>query len=95
MSKYMRLLGAAATVGLLASTPAMAQMHYTYSGHHRWETPEMNNILSARYDNKLETNAAFRQYRMRKECNPIDFVQSLRQDCFASFDQYEPVAAGY
>jgi hypothetical protein len=27
--------------------------------------------------------------------NPIDFVQALRQDCFASFDQYEPVAAGY
>jgi len=31
---------------------------------------------------------------MRKECNPIDFVQALRQDCMASFDQFEPVAAG-
>jgi hypothetical protein len=88
MPKYMRLLGAAATIGLLASLPAMAQpMRYSY------ETPEQNIALSARYDNLLETNMGFRHYRMRKECNPIGFVQNLRQDCFASFDQYEPVAA--
>jgi hypothetical protein len=87
MSKYVRLLGAAATIGLLASLPALAQpMRYTY------ETPEQNNILSARYDQLLETNMGFRHSRMRKECNPINFVQALRQDCFASFDQYEPVA---
>jgi hypothetical protein len=68
----------------------MAQsMRYTY------ETPEQNNYLSAQYDQLLETNMGFRHYRMRKECNPIGFVQALRQDCFASFDQYEPVAAGY
>ena len=60
-------------------------MRYTY------ETPEQNNILSARYDNLLETNMGFRHARMRKECNPINFVQALRQDCFASFDQYEPM----
>ena len=90
MSKYVRLLGAAATIGLLASLPAMAQpMRYTY------ETPEQNNIKSARYDTLLETNMGFRHYRIRKECNPIDFVQALQQDCVASFDQYEPVAAGY
>jgi len=90
MSKYVRLLGAAATIGLLASVPAMAQpMRYSY------ETPEQNVIKSAQYDQLLETNIGFRHYRMRKECNPIDFVQPLRQDCFASFDQYEPVAAGY
>jgi len=87
MSKYVRLLGAAAAVGLLASVPAMAQpMRYTY------ETPEQNNIRSAHYDQLLETNMAFRHYRMGKECNPIDFEQGLRQDCVASFDQYEPVA---
>ncbi len=89
MSKYVRLLGAAATIGLLASLPAMAQpMSYSY------ETPEQNNILSAQYDNLLETNMGFRHYRIGKECNPIDFAQNLRQDCVASFDQYEPVAAG-
>jgi hypothetical protein len=90
MSKHVRLLGVAAAIGLLASLPAMAQsMRYTY------ESPEQNNYLSARYDNLLETNMGFRHYRMRKECNPIKFVPALRQDCFASFDQYEPVAAGY
>ena len=90
LPKYVRLLGAATAIGLLASLPAMAQpMRYSY------ETPEQNVARSAFYDHLLETNIAFRQYRMRKECNPIDFVQPLRQDCFASFDQYEPVAAGY
>ena len=90
MPKHMRLLGAAATIGLLASLPAMAQpMSYSY------QTPEQNVALSAQYDNLLETNMGFRHHRMRKECNPIDFAQNLRQDCFASFDQYEPVAAGY
>jgi hypothetical protein len=90
LPKYVRLLGAAAAVGLLASLPAMAQpMRYSY------ETPEQNNIRSAWYDHLLETNLSFRHYRMRKECNPIDFVQALQQDCVASFDQYEPVAAGY
>jgi hypothetical protein len=92
MSKYVRSLGAAATIGLLASLPAMAQpMRYSDSN----ETPERNVYMSARYDNLLETNMGFRRYRMHKECNPIDFAQSLRQDCFASFDQYEPIAAGY
>ncbi len=90
MSKYVRLLGAAATIGLLASLPAVAQpMRYSY------ETPEQNVIKSAAYDRLLETNMGFRHYRIGKECNPIDFVQALRVDCVASFDQYEPVVAGY
>ena len=90
MSKYVRLLGTAATIGLLASLPAVAQpMRYSY------ETPEQNVIKSAQYDRLLETNMGFRHYRMGKECNPIDFVAPLKTDCLASFDQYEPVAAGY
>jgi hypothetical protein len=92
MSRYARSLGAVATIALLASLPAMAQpMRYSYSN----ETPEQNIYRSARYDNLLETNMGFRHYRMHKECNPIDFTQNLRQGCFASFDQYEPIAAGY
>jgi hypothetical protein len=64
-------------------------MRYSY------ETPEQNVIKSAQYDRLLETNMGFRHYRMGKECNPIDFVAPLKTDCLASFDQYEPVAAGY
>lgn len=86
MSHYIRVLGAAAAIALLAS-PVMAQ-----SMRFRYETPAQNNAWSARYDRLLETSPGFRAYRMRKECNPIDFEQNLRQDCFASFDQYEPMA---
>lgn len=53
------------------------------------QSPEENNILSQRYDNLLETNWPFRQFRMRKECRPID-DGALHQDCIASFDIYEP-----
>src|SRR6266853_5640112 len=49
-----------------------------------------NNIESARYDQLLQTNWAFRQARMRKECGPIHDPQ-LHGQCLASFDQYEPV----
>ena len=91
MTKYVRLLGAATTIGLFGTASAMAAqpMRYTY------ETPAQNVARSAAYDRLLETNMGFRHYRMRKECNPINFVLALRQDCFASFDQYEPVAPGY
>jgi len=87
MSKSAQMLGAAA-IGLLVSLPAMAQpMSY------RIETPLQNVTASERYDHLLEVDANFRAYRMRKECNPIDFETGLRQDCVASFDQFEPVAA--
>jgi hypothetical protein len=86
MTRNVRLLGAAAAIALLPSLPAMAQgMRFSY------QPPEQNVAQSARYDNLLETNPSFRAYRMRKECNPINFEQGLRQDCVASFDQFEPV----
>jgi hypothetical protein len=86
MATHLRLLGTIVAAGLFASLPASAQpMHYNY------ETPEQNVARSAHYDWLLETDLGFRSYRMRKECDPIDFVPALRQDCFASFDQFEPV----
>jgi hypothetical protein len=90
MLKSLQLFSAAAVVALLANYPAQAQMAFHYNGP--VESPEQNVIRSAHYDQLLETSPGFRSYRMRKECNPIDFVQNLRQDCFASFDQYEPLA---
>lgn len=52
-----------------------------------------NNIESAQYDRLLQTNMGFRQARMRKECGPVGDPQ-LRDQCLASFDQYEPVMTG-
>jgi hypothetical protein len=90
MSKYVQLLGTAAVIGLLANYPAHAQMAFHYNGP--VETPEQNQIRSAHYDQLLETNPGFRAYRERKECGPIHFDQNLRQDCFGSFDKFEPMA---
>ena len=83
-----KLLAAAAVIGLMASAPAYAQMSFHYTGP--YETPQQNVIKSAHYDRLLEISPGFRAYRERKECGPIRFMQNLRQDCFASFDQYEP-----
>jgi hypothetical protein len=85
-----KLLAAAAVIGLLAYSPAHAQMSFRYNGPA--ETPEQNNIKSAHYDWLLETSPSFRAYRERKECGPIRFMENLRVDCFQSFDQYEPAA---
>jgi hypothetical protein len=85
-----KLLGAAAVVALLAYSPAQAQMAFHYNGPA--ESPQQNVIKSAHYDQLLETSPGFRAYRERKECGPIRFMENLRQDCFASFDQYEPMA---
>jgi len=86
MSKYVRSLTASAAIVVLTIVPAMAAQPMAYA----YETPEQNVARSAAYDQLLETSIGFRHYRMRKECNPIRFVPGLRQDCFASFDQYEP-----
>lgn len=57
-----------------------------------WSARE-NVIESAHYDRLLQTNMAFRQFRERKECGPIGDPQ-LRDQCLASFQQYEPVMYG-
>jgi hypothetical protein len=86
----MQLFGAAAVVALLANYPAHAQMAFHYNGP--VESPQQNQIRSAHYDQLLETSPGFRAYRMRKECGPIRFEQDLRQDCFQSFDKFEPMS---
>ena len=48
-----------------------------------------NVIESNNYERLLQSNAGFRQARMRKECGPITDPQ-LRQYCLASFGQDEP-----
>jgi hypothetical protein len=52
-------------------------------------SPQQNVVQSQRYDRMLETNRAFRQARMRKECGPITDPE-LRQSCLSSFRQDEP-----
>jgi len=60
-----------------------------------WSARE-NVIQSQRYDRLVETNRAFREARMRKECGPITDPQ-LHQQCLDSFAQLEPsgAATGY
>jgi hypothetical protein len=48
-----------------------------------------NVIESQQYDRLLETNRAFREARMRKECGPIADAE-LHQQCLASFRQDTP-----
>lgn len=48
-----------------------------------------NNAESAHYDRLLEVSPGFRHSRARRECGPVADAQ-LRQECFASFGQYEP-----
>jgi hypothetical protein len=92
MSNSMRTLGAALFIGMVAAYPAAAaNMAFRYNGP--WESPQQNNARSARYDHLLQVSPGFRAYRVRKECNPIDFIQELRQDCVASFDRFEPMLA--
>jgi hypothetical protein len=50
-----------------------------------------NVIDSQNYDRLLETNPAFRQARVQKECGPIS-DQQLHARCVASFNEDEPSA---
>jgi hypothetical protein len=86
----MTLLAATAVVVLGSLPVAQAQVAFHYNGP--VETPAQNVVRSAHYDWLLEHRPRFRAYRMQKECNPIHFTLNLRQGCFQSFDQYEPVA---
>lgn len=88
MSTGSRLIVLAGCLSALATTASAQNMSYRIM-----QTPEENNILSQRYDNRLQTNIAFRHYRMRKECRPIN-DSALNADCLASFDTYEPWRGG-
>ena len=57
-------------------------------------SPQRNVAESTRYDRLLQISVAFRQARERKECGPIGDPQ-LRQQCLASFQQYEPATVGW
>jgi hypothetical protein len=50
---------------------------------------QRNVAESAHYDRLLETNPAFRDARLRRECGPIT-DPTLRASCEASFGHYEP-----
>ncbi len=52
-----------------------------------------NVIQSHHYTRMLESSAAFRHARMRKECGPITDPQ-LHQNCMASFNRYAPAMYG-
>jgi hypothetical protein len=52
-----------------------------------------NVIQSHHYTRMLQTSAAFRRARMRKECGPITDSQ-LHASCIASFERYSPPMYG-
>jgi len=78
-------LALAAGCMIALAVPAAQAQTYNRSGGN----PALNNAESAKYDRIVETSPGFRQARMRKECGPITDPQ-LRENCFASFAQYEP-----
>ena len=78
-------LALAAGCMIALAVPAAQAQSYDRSGGN----PALNDAESAKYDRMVQTSPGFRQARMRKECGPITDPQ-LRQDCIASFAQYEP-----
>src|SRR4051794_33983155 len=68
----------------LAMPAAQAQTRSSWGGN-----AALNNAESAHYDRLVESSPGFRQSRMRQECGPITDAQ-LRQNCMASFAEYEP-----
>jgi len=92
MSRLPLMAAAATVLFALSSMPTTADaqgMRYTVSRHRPYQNSARNNYLSARYDRLLQTNRAFRRYRMWKECHTISWPE-LHNSCLASFDQYEP-----
>ncbi len=95
----MTLAFAAACVATIATTPAAEAARQSVVVKHppiansgdvsaSWSARQ-NVVDSKHYERLLETNHAFRQTRMRKECGPITDPQ-LRESCLASFNQAEP-----
>jgi hypothetical protein len=94
---------AAALIGIAGLTPARAQpagpVQLLTNGPQAnveaqspsWSA-QQNVVQSQRYDRLVETNGAFRQARMRKECGPITDPQ-LHESCIASFAPMEPSSA--
>ena len=71
------------------NTPKSNAPQANQSGAAQSASARRNVIESRQYDREVETNRAFRQARMRKECGPITDPE-LRQSCLASFNQAEP-----
>ena len=103
LKRMANLAFAAACLTAIATMPAYAQMAGTYGSTPGYNTPQSavpqvnaaqsasarrNVAESHQYDRAVETNRAFRQARMRKECGPITDPE-LRQSCLASFNQEE------
>jgi hypothetical protein len=91
MSRLSKLMIAACLVCGFAATANAQGISYSYGGFPPGSRldPAVNVYLSRVYDYRLQTDWGFRRYRTRKECRPIT-IPELRQDCVASFDQYEP-----
>ena len=70
------------------NTPKSNAPQANQSGAAQSASARRNVIESRQYDREVETNRAFRQARMRKECGPITDPE-LRQSCLASFNQEE------
>ena len=87
------LAAAVAALTILGSALQTADaraISYRFVHRSHWrENPQVNVYLSARYDRLLQISPRFRHYRMWKECHSITWP-GLRDDCIASFDQYEP-----
>ena len=71
------------------TTPQSSVPQPNQSGTAQSASARRNVIESQQYDREVETNRAFRQARIRKECGPITDPE-LRQSCLASFNQDEP-----
>ncbi|MGA8760068.1 MAG: hypothetical protein WB611_27875 [Stellaceae bacterium] len=97
------LAGAIAVAGLLATTSVVpaAQAQPGPDNGHAWVlqngqwvwSPRLNVKNSERYARLVQTDPAFRQARMRKECGPIT-DPNLREQCIASFNGNEGTAYG-
>ena len=99
--KTTSLAFAVALLTAIATIPGHAQKAGTYGSTPAYNAPQAiasqgevpqsasahrNVIESHQYDRAVQTNRAFRQARMRKECGPISDPE-LRQSCLASFNQ--------